>query len=131
MTNYHIKQSPSVRPTTKPRESARNQNAAKTGAQEAFQSVLDGQVQRQQKVVFSKHATERLMQRNIRLTQQEMTRLSNGLDRAAQKGIRETLIVMDDRAFIASVNNKTVITAAVDDQLKDQVFSNIDGAVIV
>ncbi|SMP47259.1 TIGR02530 family flagellar biosynthesis protein [Anoxynatronum buryatiense] len=97
----------------------------------SFKHVLNEHVQRQHHVVFSKHATERLMQRNIILTPQEILRIDAGISQAAKKGIKETLIMMDNRAFIASVKNKTVITATVEDQLKDQVFTNIDGAVIV
>lgn len=96
-----------------------------------FGDVLANQLKQKEGVMFSKHAAERLQQRNIQLTAQELKRLDQGLNRAAQKGIRETLIMMDNRAFIASVQNKTVITAAVEDQLKEQTFTNIDGAVIV
>ena len=96
-----------------------------------FGDVLTHQLKQKEGVVFSKHAAERLQQRNIQLSPQELSRLDQGLNRAAQKGIRETLIMMDNRAFIASVQNKTVITAAVEEQLKEQTFTNIDGAVIV
>ncbi|SDY91589.1 TIGR02530 family flagellar biosynthesis protein [Tindallia californiensis] len=99
--------------------------------EKGFGEVLAKQFNKHQGVQFSKHASERLEQRNIQLSPQELSRLDQGIDRAAQKGIRETLIMMDNRAFIASVQNKTVITAAIDEQLKDQTFTNIDGAVIV
>lgn len=82
-------------------------------------------------IVFSRHAVERLHQRNIQLTPNEMDRLNRGFHRAEEKGIRETLIMMDNRAFIASVQNRTVITATVEESLKEQAFTNIDGAVIV
>ncbi|RQD68210.1 MAG: hypothetical protein D5S00_09130 [Tindallia sp. MSAO_Bac2] len=76
-------------------------------AGKGFGDVLAHQLRQKEGIVFSKHAAERLQQRNIRLSPQELSRLDKGLDRAAQKGIRETLIMMDNRAFIASVQNKT------------------------
>jgi flagellar operon protein len=118
-----------IRPAGQSAEKKRPLSHSKPGA-EHFQQILDDQI-RQKSVVFSKHAAERLLQRNIKLTPQEMTRINAGLEQAAQKGIRETLIMMDNRAFIASVSSRTVITAAVDEQLKESVFTNIDGAVIV
>lgn len=82
-------------------------------------------------IKFSKHALDRLNSRNIELTDQEMNRINSGMDKAKNKGVREALIMMDNKVFIASVSNKTIITAAIDEQLKESVFTNIDGAVIV
>ncbi|MDH8676627.1 TIGR02530 family flagellar biosynthesis protein [Fusibacter bizertensis] len=82
-------------------------------------------------VKFSKHAMDRLSSRNIELSDDELGRINNGVDKAKTKGVREALIMMDNKVFVASVQNKTIITAALDEQLKDNVFTNIDGAVIV
>jgi flagellar operon protein len=95
-----------------------------------FAQVLDTIINHQD-VKFSKHALQRLEARNIHLNSHEINRIHDGLKKASQKGIRETLILMDDKAFVASVHNKTIITAALDEQLKENVFTNIDGAVIV
>jgi len=129
MATYQMK----VNPTIKPVQPDHGQHGVHKRQKDSgdFGKIYKEQLQQQSEVVFSKHATDRLMQRNITLSPQEMTRINQGLDRAAQKGIKETLIMMDNRAFIASVKNKTVITAAVEEQLKENVFTNIDGAVIV
>lgn len=95
-----------------------------------FAQVLDTIINNQD-IKFSKHALQRLEARNIHLDHQEINRINDGLRKASQKGIKETLILMDNKAFVASVNNKTIITAALDEQLKENVFTNIDGAVIV
>ena len=95
-----------------------------------FNDVLQ-KVQSQSEVKFSKHALDRLNSRQINLSDTEMTRLNSAVEQADKKGVREALIVMDDKVFIASVKNKTIITAALEDQLKDNVFTNIDGAVII
>ncbi len=96
-----------------------------------FNQILQQQLQQNKELKFSKHAIERLEKRNITLTPQDMTRLDQALNIASKKGIKETLIMMDNKVFVASVSNKTVITAAVEEQLKENVFTNIDGAVII
>ncbi len=84
-----------------------------------------------QELKFSKHAIDRIKSRNIELTQQDITKISDAVDRAEAKGVKEALILMNDNVFIASVKSKTIITASSEDQLKNNVFTNIDGAVII
>ena len=80
-------------------------------------------------VHFSKHATNRLSDRSINLDIHQMERVADGVSRARQKGIRDTLVLVDDVALVVNVPTKTVITAI--GQHHEHVFSNIDGAVIV
>lgn len=96
----------------------------------AFNDVLN-RIKDNDKVKFSKHAMDRLSMRNIDLSDQELTRIQDGVGKAKNKGVKEALIMMDNKVFIASVKNNTIITAAIDEQLKENVFTNIDGAVIV
>jgi len=95
-----------------------------------FNDVLQ-KIQKNGDVKFSKHALDRLNARHINLSDTELTRLNSAVSKADKKGVREALIMMDDKVFIASVKNKTIITAALEDQLKENVFTNIDGAVII
>jgi flagellar operon protein len=81
-------------------------------------------------VQFSKHAVQRLERRNLAVDQASMQRLQDGVDRAAGKGARDAVVLVDDTAFVVSVLNRTVITAVGTDQMKDHVFTNIDSAVI-
>lgn len=100
-------------------------NAAGT----AFDAVLQKEIK---EVKFSQHAVQRLQQRNIQLGAQELARLEQAVDKAAQKGSRESLVLMDNQmAFVVSVKNRTVITAMVGENMKENVFTNIDSAVIV
>ncbi len=78
---------------------------------------------------FSKHANQRLLSRNIVLSDEQMNRLNNGVNRARDKSINESLVMMDNLAFIVNVKNNTVVTALSKED--DSVFTNIDGAVIV
>ena len=79
---------------------------------------------------FSKHALERVQRRGIELGPSTISRLSEGVGRAASKGSRDSLVLVDGTAFVVSVGNRTVITAVGSQQMKDNVFTNIDSAVI-
>lgn len=81
-------------------------------------------------VKFSAHASARLRQRGIELTDGQLHRLDSAVHRAAAKGAKDALVMMDDTAMVVSVKNKTVITALGMSQAKDNVFTNIDAAVI-
>lgn len=80
-------------------------------------------------IKFSRHAQERLGNRP--LGQAQVTRLQGAVERAASKGARESLVLMDDLALVVSIPNRTVITAVSKTRMNDQVFTNIDSAVVV
>jgi flagellar operon protein len=80
---------------------------------------------------FSKHATNRLTDRNISLSDEQMERLTNGTDKAREKGIKESLVLVDSIAFIVNIQNNTVVTAMDRMDAIENVFTNIDGAVII
>lgn len=79
---------------------------------------------------FSKHALDRLTRRGIDLDGQTLGRLTEGLQRAAGKGARNSVVFVDGTAFVASVQNNTVITAVTPEHMRSHVFTNIDSAVI-
>ena len=81
-------------------------------------------------VKFSKHANQRLESRNINLSEDQMSRLNQGVSKARDKSINESLVMMDNLAFIVNVKNNTVVTALESNE-ESNVFTNIDGAVIV
>ena len=78
---------------------------------------------------FSKHASERLVSRNIDLSESQKERLNHAVKAAQAKGIKESLVMMDNLAFIVNVKNNTVVTAVTGGE--EKIFSNIDGAVVV
>ena len=80
---------------------------------------------------FSKHAAMRLEDRNINLSKEQSNRLENGVQKASEKGIKESLVLMDSLAFIVNVPNKIVVTAMDQAESSENIFTNIDGAVIV
>jgi len=79
----------------------------------------------------SSHAQTRLQSRDIQLDAAKWERVMQGVERAAQKGAKESLVMVDDVALVVSVRNRTVITAVDQQHLKENVFTNIDSAVIV
>ena len=95
----------------------------------SFEEVLK---QKQQTgLKFSKHASARLDQRNINLSKDQSLRLEKGLSAAENKGVNESLVLVDDLAFIVNVPNRTVVTAMDQAETNSNVFTNIDGAVIM
>jgi len=82
-------------------------------------------------VKFSKHASQRLESRNISLSDEQSARLENGVKQASDKGINESLVLVDSLAFIVNVPNRTVVTAMEQTETNSNVFTNIDGAVIM
>ena len=106
--------------------SIKTQNPNRIPPSKSFREVLDSV--KNSELVFSKHANERLLSRNIDLSASQLERLQNGTRRAEEKGIKESLVMVDNLAFIVNVRNNTVITAV--NEKDDKVFTNIDGAVI-
>jgi len=98
---------------------------------QAFQSLLKQELAKQEGIKFSAHAQSRLLNRQIALTQYDLDRLEQAVGKAAEKGAKESLIVMQDLAFIVSVPNKTVITVTSRDQAKENVFTNIDSTILI
>jgi flagellar operon protein len=79
---------------------------------------------------FSRHALSRIQQRGIEVGAQTLARLAGGVSRAAGKGARDSVVFIDGTAFVVSVKNNTVITAVDAEHMREQVFTNIDSAVI-
>ena len=80
---------------------------------------------------FSKHAANRLIDRNISLSDEQKQRLTDAAVKAGEKGIKESLVLMDSLAFVVNIPNNTVITALDKSETDLNVFTNIDGAVII
>lgn len=108
---------------------AKNTNkAALDKKEQVFSTVLNEQLQQ---IKFSNHATQRMNYRNIKLDAEQNLRLEDAVAKAADKGLKDSLILMDNNAFIVNIPNKTVVTVVDQNSLKENVFTNIDGAVII
>jgi flagellar operon protein len=114
--------------TPSPLDVAATENAKAPAVQgPAFSDVL---AEKAAQVQFSGHALQRVHRRGIEVTHGTLARLQSGVERAAGKGARESVVFVDSTAFVVSVRNRTVITAVDRDHMKDHVFTNIDSAVI-
>ncbi|QSF42934.1 TIGR02530 family flagellar biosynthesis protein [Paenibacillus tianjinensis] len=113
----------SVHPQVLQRTQAAKNSAA---AEASFESVLQKNM-----LKFSNHAAKRLEQRGIELGSRQLDQISSAVDKAAAKGSKESLILLKDMALIVSVPNRTVVTAMDGSSMKDNVFTQIDSAVII
>lgn len=98
---------------------------------QGFQDILSRRLEQNQELTFSKHALTRTEQRGISLSQTDMTRLDDAVVKARDKGLTDTLVLMDNTAFIVNVPSKVVVTVVDSSDKNNNVFTNIDGAVIV
>ncbi|HXD55632.1 MAG TPA: TIGR02530 family flagellar biosynthesis protein [Solirubrobacteraceae bacterium] len=112
-------------PVTPAGAPARSQSPAAAGP-----SFADALKQAETPLQFSKHALDRVQRRGIELDGATLQRLHEGVSRAAGKGSRDSLVLVDGTAFVVSVSNHTVITAVGSEHMKENVFTNIDSAVI-
>ena len=93
-----------------------------------FSKALDKQAQG---VKFSQHAQDRLKARNISFSSDQLQQLEGAVNSVAQKGGKDSLVMMGDAALVVSIKNRTVVTAMDRSQMKGNVFTNIDSAVVV
>jgi flagellar operon protein len=83
-----------------------------------------------QNVRFSSHAQKRMEARDIQLGDDGLARLTQAVDQVAQKGGKESLVLMDDLAFIVNIKDRLVVTALDGESRKGNIFTQIDSVVI-
>ena len=94
---------------------------------QSFKKVFEKELQ---SLKFSKHAQQRLESRNIELNDMDKSKLENAVSMADKKGSQDSLVFLRDMAFIVSVKNRTVVTAMDRENMRENVFTNIDSAVV-
>ncbi len=100
-------------------------NPAESSFEEVFRKELQSG-----NVGFSRHAQQRLEHRNIHLSPADLTRLNQAVDQVRAKGGRDSLVMLNDNAMIVSIKNNQVVTVVDKQNLKDNVFTHIDSAII-
>ncbi len=105
-------------------------DAARVKGENSFDALLNQKIE-ERGVRFSRHAVERMAGRNIRVGPEELSKINEAVDRAAEKGAKESLFVLDRHAFIVSVENRTVITVMDRESMRDNLFTNIDSAMVL
>jgi len=104
-------------------------NAISTGCKTKFQDFLDVAKNNNEGFIVSKHAALRLDE--INFTEDDMKQIEKGFEMAKDKNSKNTVMLYKDIALIASVENKTLITAVEKDRAKDNIFTNVDSVVIL
>jgi flagellar operon protein len=98
---------------------------------DTFKEMFSRELAEDRSVMFSKHASQRLFSRNIELSAESLNKIADAIDKAAEKGSKETLILTDDAALVVSIKDRTVVTAFDRDHLREGVVTAIDSAVIL
>jgi flagellar operon protein len=106
-------------------------SAQQSAPSSSFADVLGQQMESAGRVKFSAHAQRRLDSREITLTGNDRVRLDNAVNQLAQKGSKESLVLMDQMALLVSVPNRTVITVVPQSEAGSSVFTHIDSAVVL
>ncbi len=99
-----------------------------TSFKDVFQKELKKNVS---ELKFSAHAQQRIAQSGLKFDQDQLEKISNAVEMASKKGSKESLVLMEKAALVVSVKNNTVITVVDSERMKENVFTNIDSAVIV
>ncbi|MBN1044516.1 MULTISPECIES: TIGR02530 family flagellar biosynthesis protein [unclassified Clostridium] len=101
----------------------------KTEEKNSFKDVLNNVINKNQGFIVSKHAAERLNE--INFTDKDMQEIEKGFQIAKDKNSKNSVILYKDTALIASIENRTLITAVEKERAKDNIFTNIDSVVIL
>jgi flagellar operon protein len=97
----------------------------------SFEKLLSKELNKKDSFLLSKHAAERLKDRNISFDEGDMNKINEGINKADEKGSRESLLFYKDVVLVASIKNRTIITAVDKDSSTGNVFTNIDSVVLL
>ncbi len=131
MSDFNIQINRNIIPVSKGKTTSNIQDRHDSSKEKSFEAVLGRVIEKEENIKFSKHAQERLLKRNIKFSSQDLTNINTAVKKAAEKGIKDTLIIMGNTALIANVKNHVIVTATTEESLRDNVFTNIDGAIII
>ncbi|MFH0925099.1 MAG: TIGR02530 family flagellar biosynthesis protein [bacterium] len=101
------------------------------GIKDSFKDILQSELQKGKELKFSAHAANRLKDRELEISQKNMEKINTAVNKASDKGAKESLILLQDMALIVNIRNRTIITAMDKAQLQENVFTNIDSAIVI
>lgn len=120
-----------IQPLSKTRQQNKSAQENKKSDSPSFKDILGEKIKGKAKLSFSKHAQKRIDSRSIPVSRAEIDKLNSGIEKARDKGARDSLVMVNNVAYIVSVENNTVVTAVDEDSMDDNVFTNIDSAVFM
>jgi flagellar operon protein len=118
-----------VQVPTSQRAQTGNKTTGPNSSHTPFAQVLENNLP-SKGIKFSQHAQQRLQARGISLGEEDLRKLESAVNSAANKGGKESLVMVGNNAFVVSTQNRTVITAMDRDSMQGNVFTNIDSAVV-
>jgi flagellar operon protein len=107
------------------------QQKGKSIQKESFSAQLQAAIQSTSKLVVSKHAQERLTQRDIQISSDDWKKIEEKVSEAGKLGVTDSLVLLPEAALIISAKNKTVITALNREEAASQIFTNINGTIVL
>ena len=107
------------------------QTQGNTGNNVQFAELLQKESDKTQSVQFSKHAAQRVQQRGIEMTDSLLNNLNQAVKKAQAKGAKDVVVIGESGAFIVNVPNNIVVTTMSGTEMKDNIFTNIDSAVLM
>lgn len=96
-----------------------------------FNQLFQTELDKTEKLKFSNHAEKRMSERNINLSEEEITKISEGIEKAGEKGANDALVLYNDVVLIASVRNNTIITAMDKNNTDNNIITNVDSAIFI
>jgi flagellar operon protein len=119
-------------PSRVEKQTSKDSRSGIVGDKPNFGQILEKTIQdAKTEIRFSSHAIDRIQQRSVALSVDELSRLSDGMKQVQEKGAQNSLILVGDTAFVVSIKNNTVITALDSAQQANRIFTNIDSVAIV
>ena len=97
----------------------------------SLQKILEKESGKEQRVQFSKHASQRVQERGIVLNNNMLDSLNTAVEKARQKGAKDVVVIGEKGAFIVNVPNNIVVTTMTENEMKENIFTNIDSAVLM
>lgn len=106
-------------------------SAALSECGSSFSDMLHDRIKKSGELHFSRHAAERVNERGIEMSDAFLNDLKSAVDKARVKGAKDVVIISERGAFIVNVPNNTVVTTMSGNEMKDNIFTKIDSAVLL
>ena len=120
-----------VSPSTRVNKQNTVQESKDGQEKSSFKKILVDKLENESEISFSRHAQKRIVSRGIELTEEKLEQLEKGVEKLKEKGARESLVLLNEVAYVVSIENDTVITAVDEENVKENIFTNIDSAVLM
>ena len=127
-TNFHHYATTPLIANKKVNQSSAAYKANETKFAETFRQTLG---KSNQSLAISKHAQMRMQQRAIHIDHEMWKSIEQKVIQAKGMGVKDSLVLLDEAALIVSAKNNVVVTAMSREEASAQIFTNINGTIIM